>query len=124
MGRVEVMKYMIEKGANINHVNNTGSTPLHAGSLNGYGTCMELLIEKGSHSSSGVCWRVLGADINFKNKYGYTPLNYADSNSRGHSPIYNNVETLEHVEAFFACTNRFLVNLTAINWVLLNGLAK
>jgi len=87
MGRVEVMKYMIEKGANINHVNNTGSTPLHAGSLNGYGTCMELLIDK-------------GADINFKNKYGYTPLNYADSNSRGHSPIYNNVETLDESDGY------------------------
>lgn len=30
-----------------------------------------------------------GADINQKNVYDYTPLNYADSNSRGHSPIYN-----------------------------------
>lgn len=88
------MKYMIEKGANINHVNNTGSTPLHAGSLNGYGTCMELLIEKGK-LWIGMSTEPQGADINFKNKYGYTPLNYADSNSRGHSPIYNNVETLE-----------------------------
>lgn len=32
---------------------------------------------------------ILGADINQKNVYEYTPLNYADSNSRGHSPIYN-----------------------------------
>ena len=46
MGRVEVMKYLIDNGADINHVNNTGSTPLHAGSLNGYGECMELLIDK------------------------------------------------------------------------------
>lgn len=46
MGRVEVMKYLIDNGGDINHVNNTGSTPLHAGSLNGYGECMELLIDK------------------------------------------------------------------------------
>lgn len=84
MGRVEVMRYLIEKGADFNQKNNTGSTPLHAGSLNGYGECMELLIDR-------------GADINFKNKYGYTPLNYADSNSRGHSPIFNSVDTMEYV---------------------------
>lgn len=56
MGRIEAMKYLIESKADINQVNNTGSTPLHAGSLNGYGECMELLIDQ-------------GADINFRNKF-------------------------------------------------------
>lgn len=48
MDRTDVVKYLIAHGADINHKNNTGSTPLHAGSLNGYGECMELLIAKGS----------------------------------------------------------------------------
>lgn len=47
MGRVECMKVLIKLGSDINHANQTGSTPLHAASLNGYGECMELLVEKG-----------------------------------------------------------------------------
>jgi len=48
MGREECMKVLIKLGSNINHKNKTGSTPLHAASLNGYGECMELLVEKGT----------------------------------------------------------------------------
>lgn len=33
-------------------------------------------------------------------RYGYTPLSYADSNSRGHSPIYNPVETLDESDIY------------------------
>lgn len=47
MGRLETMKVLIKLGADINEKNNTGSTPLHGASLNGYGECMELLIRKG-----------------------------------------------------------------------------
>lgn len=78
------MKVLMRLGANVNEPNNTGSTPLHAASLNGYGPAMELLVEK-------------GAQIDAKNIYEYTPVNYADSNSRGHSPIYNHVNTVEYV---------------------------
>lgn len=78
------MKVLIRLGADVNEPNNTGSTPLHAASLNGYGPSMELLVEK-------------GARIDAKNIYDYSPVNYADSNSRGHSPIYNHVNTVEYV---------------------------
>lgn len=47
MGRAEIIKFLIERKADINVKNNTGSTPLHAASLNGYGVCMELLIDQG-----------------------------------------------------------------------------
>jgi hypothetical protein len=86
MDRVDTMKVLIRLGANVNEPNNTGSTPLHAASLNGYGPSMELLVEK-------------GAQIDAKNIYSYSPVNYADSNSRGHSPIYNHVHTVEYVLA-------------------------
>lgn len=84
MDRVDTMKVLIRLGANVNECNNTGSTPLHAASLNGYGPSMELLVEK-------------GAEMDAKNIYSYSPINYADSNSRGHSPIYNHVNTVEYV---------------------------
>jgi hypothetical protein len=114
MGRLETMKLLIKLGADVNAKNSTGSTPLHAASLNGYGECMELLVDKGAYHPVeparaaefffhffffrerfladflfSLPSSILGADINQKNVYEYTPLNYADSNSRGHSPIYN-----------------------------------
>lgn len=84
MDRGDTMKVLIRLGADVNEPNNTGSTPLHAASLNGYGPSMELLVAK-------------GARIDAKNIYDYSPVNYADSNSRGHSPIYNHVNTVEYV---------------------------
>jgi ankyrin repeat protein len=41
------MKLLISQGADVNHKNKTGSTPLHAASLNGYGEAMEILVEHG-----------------------------------------------------------------------------
>lgn len=49
MGRIETMKLLIKLGANVHEKNNTGSTPLHAASLNGYGEPMDLLTERGKH---------------------------------------------------------------------------
>jgi ankyrin repeat protein len=49
MGRLETMKLLIKLGADVNAKNSTGSTPLHAASLNGYGECMELLVDKGAY---------------------------------------------------------------------------
>jgi ankyrin repeat protein len=49
MDRVDTMKVLMKLGANVNEPNNTGSTPLHAASLNGYGPAMELLVERGTH---------------------------------------------------------------------------
>lgn len=48
MDRVDTMKVLIKLGSNVNEPNNTGSTPLHAASLNGYGPSMELLVERGT----------------------------------------------------------------------------
>jgi ankyrin repeat protein len=42
------MKLLLKLGASVHHSNKTGSTPLHAASLNGYGEAMEILIEKGN----------------------------------------------------------------------------
>lgn len=45
---------------------------------------------------------IIGGDVKIKNTYDYSPENYADSNSRGHSPIYNCVSTVEYVYAKFS----------------------
>lgn len=47
MGRLDTMKLLIRVGADVHMKNNTGSTPLHAASLNGYGEAMDLLLQKG-----------------------------------------------------------------------------
>jgi len=85
MGRVEVMQYLLQKGADVNGRNFTLSSPLHAASLNGKGEWTELLVDS-------------GADVNAENKYGYKPHDYANSKNRGHSPIYNSVDTLDEEE--------------------------
>jgi ankyrin repeat protein len=41
------MKLLIKLSADVTKANATGSTPLHAASLNGYGESMEILIERG-----------------------------------------------------------------------------
>jgi ankyrin repeat protein len=48
MGRVECMKLLMRNGSDVNQKNKTGSTPLHAASLNGYGEAMEILVEQGA----------------------------------------------------------------------------
>jgi ankyrin repeat protein len=99
MGRAECMKILIKLNGDVAKTNATGSTPLHAASLNGYGESMEILIERGHNNKyTRIDERLIifvGCDINQKNIYNYTAMNYADSNSRGHSPIYNHVSTLE-----------------------------
>eukprot|EP01130_Rhizamoeba_saxonica_P005919 TRINITY_DN2345_c0_g1_i3.p1 TRINITY_DN2345_c0_g1~~TRINITY_DN2345_c0_g1_i3.p1 ORF type:complete len:244 (-),score=46.80 TRINITY_DN2345_c0_g1_i3:47-712(-) len=89
MGRVSVMSYLLEKGADPNKKNHTESTPLHAASLNGFGECMNILLHSPNTDASL---------SSVKNKYGYTPVDYADSTSRGHSPIFNNPDTMNEYE--------------------------
>lgn len=48
MGRAECMKLLIKLHGDVSKSNATGSTPLHAASLNGYGESMEILIERGA----------------------------------------------------------------------------
>jgi hypothetical protein len=48
MNHLEVVKFLLEKGADFNMVNNYGWTPLHAASDNGHLEVVKLLLEKGS----------------------------------------------------------------------------
>ena len=59
-----MVKYFVEKGANIEAKNNDGDTPLHYACLNQKTEIVKYFIEK-------------GANIEAKNKNGNTPLHYA-----------------------------------------------
>jgi ankyrin repeat protein len=76
-GQLEIVKYLIEAGANINDQNKFNYTPLMIASINNRLNMVKLLIEN-------------GADVNAKNKYGKTAFIYA-YNSR----YYNLVELLK-----------------------------
>ncbi|PWF94171.1 Ankyrin repeat protein [Spiroplasma poulsonii] len=56
-----MVKLLIENGAEINHKNQFGNTPLILASQNGHTEIVKLLIEN-------------GAKINHKNQFGNTPL--------------------------------------------------
>ena len=59
-GNLEVVQYLLEKGADIESLSSNGSTPLYLASYNGNTEVVKYLISK-------------GANKNFKNKYGSTP---------------------------------------------------
>jgi len=67
-GNIEIVKLLIETGADINAKNNYGSTSLMYASKIGHKKIVLLLIEA-------------GADINAKNNYGYTVLMFATANN-------------------------------------------
>ena len=60
-GYKEIVKLLIDAGADVHEKDKNGSTPLHDAALNGQKEIAELLIDK-------------GADVNAKNKFGDTPL--------------------------------------------------
>ena len=69
-GRTDIVKLLIEAGANVNVTNKNGSTPLHIAADHGHTEIVKLLIEK-------------EANVNMANKYGLTPLYFAAQN--GHT---------------------------------------
>ncbi|KAI6171449.1 hypothetical protein M3Y97_01045800 [Aphelenchoides bicaudatus] len=62
---IEIVKLLIESGADVNAKNNRGDTPIHRASQNGYIEIVKFLVEK-------------GADVNATNKDHQTPLHYAN----------------------------------------------
>jgi ankyrin repeat protein len=67
---VDVIKCLLERGADINAKNNGGNTPLHwAARKNSNGDVIKCLIEN-------------GADINAKNNNGTTPMNAANTEEK------------------------------------------
>jgi len=67
-GYLDIVKILIEAGADVNTKNFFGYTPLLWASIYNHKEVVNLLIEA-------------GADINAKNNYGYTALIYASGNN-------------------------------------------
>ena len=97
VGNLEAVKYLVEKGADINVKDMWGETSLHYACRKGHLEVVKYLVEKGEgihaknkygniplylacqHGHLEVVKYLVekGADVNAKNKYGNTPLHYA-----------------------------------------------
>ncbi len=60
----DILKYLIESGADVSVASGSGSTPLHGAAYYGFLECVKLLVES-------------GADVNIANRGGYTPIKSA-----------------------------------------------
>lgn len=96
-GRLEVVKYLVEKGADVNITTKSGSRPLNQAAYGGHAEVMEYLISKGASASvdkytgrtllhlaagsgNGEAVSMLlkkGYDVNERDKEGKTPLHHA-----------------------------------------------
>jgi len=72
LGRVNVVRLLLEKGANVDARNDWGVTPLHQAATEGRVGVVRLLLEK-------------GADVDARASFGVTPLLFAAS--RGHVDV-------------------------------------
>lgn len=100
-GRVDMLKVLLAKGADVNHKTNTGATPLHDAAIGGHVEAVRILLEHGANvnareTESGdtplymaaamgrdqVAALLLekGADPNLGSKEGGTPLHAAVTN--------------------------------------------
>ena len=77
LNKIEEVKKLIEKGADLNVVDEYGATALHWASQEGHSEIMKMLIKA-------------GADVNVVNKYGITALHLASL--LGHSEIVKMLE--------------------------------
>jgi len=66
-GRVNVVKLLLDSGADPNITDEDGAPPLHYAALEGHNNVIHMLLDR-------------GADPNIKNEYGSTPLHYAAHN--------------------------------------------
>ncbi|RKK66726.1 hypothetical protein BFJ69_g15146 [Fusarium oxysporum] len=71
-GHVEVVKLLLDKGADVNIPDKDGWTPVFSASWNGYVEVVKLLLDK-------------GADVNIPDKNGWTPVSAASAN--GHVEV-------------------------------------
>lgn len=95
-GNLEMIKYLLEKGADINVKNEDGSTALMTASMYGNLEIIKYLIEN-------------GADINAKDNDGSTALIYASK--------WGNLETVEYLVKNGADINiKDIENKTALDW--------
>ena len=63
-GELDIVKYLVSQGANVNAKNNCGEIPLHSAAESNYIEMAKYLVSKGAY-------------INTRNKYGTTPLHGA-----------------------------------------------
>ena len=104
-GNIEVLRILLEAGADVKKKDHYGWTALHTAARNGHDGLVKILIEAGSDVSNvnGFGWTALhraalqghdrvviilieaGSDVNIQNKYGHTALYYAAVN--GHDGV-------------------------------------
>jgi len=68
-GQLEVIRYLVEAGAEVDAGDSDGSTPLHVAALRGHLACVDFLIEK-------------GADIAYQDRNGAWSLSFAVSGGK------------------------------------------
>ena len=108
-GHLEVIRYLVEAGAEVDGGDSDGSTPLHVAALRGHLTCVEYLVDKGADvalQDQNGAWSLtfalsggneevvaslikFGAPLDLTTGNGITPLHYAAM--RGMTGVFDQV---------------------------------